>query len=56
MVCESIILMPPRTQYLPIAGISPRGGAWMGVGPLADQVYFHVGYAFFWVSNDIYLS
>ena len=22
MVCESIILMPPRTQYLPIAGIS----------------------------------
>ena len=23
MVCESIILMPPWTQYLPIAGISP---------------------------------
>ena len=23
MVCESMILMPPQTQYLPIAGISP---------------------------------
>ena len=24
MVCESIILMPPRTQFLPVAGFSRR--------------------------------